>query len=197
MGRGIISIVVLVAALAYSGERYFPSQSREIEQHQGSIIDEDSHYKIIDRGNFIYEYMIFDNKGNIVMSDESYGIPAIGYIEPDMIVISLSAGTEVYFCTYYDTKNNLLSEQYTSPIATEYGRIAYFDYKEELCPLVYPLVICDIFNKENVMLREYLPDISPVVGPIKSAYFIDQNSFYISYQSGEMQEEKSATLSFD
>lgn len=195
MGKRITYISVLVVIIIFHGGNYILTQSQLKEQSQDNdiVLEVDKHFKIVDKGNSIYEYIIYDNESQVVTQDDHFGvIPIITYIEPDIIQILLPAGSNVYYCTYYDIINDKISDQYTSPITTKYGKIAYFDYSKE----PYMLIVSDLFSN-NSFFREYGLDISSVVSPIIDAYFINERSLYIKYMSGEMQEEKSIVLSLE
>ena len=186
-----IAIIVLAAVLILSGGSYISTQSQTKEQVQESIVESDKHFKIVDQGDSKYQYTIYDNNSEIVVQGDHFGIiPIIKYIEPDIIEILLPAGTNVYYCTYYDIVNNKLSNQFTSPILTKYGKIVYIDYNKE----PYVLVVCNLFYSDSYY-KEFSLDFSPVLAPIIDADFTDEYSLYIKYQSGESQEEKSIDLS--
>lgn len=186
-----IFIIVLVVVLILSGGSHITSQSQTKEQVQEIIVESDKNFKIVDHGDSIYQYTIFDNKSEIAVQGSHFGIiPIIKYIEPNIIEISLPAGTNVYYYTYYDIVNNKLSDQFTSPILTKYGKIVYIDYNKE----PYMLVVCDLFDSDSYY-KEFSLDFSPVLAPIIDADFTDEYSLCIRYQSGINQEEKSVDLS--
>lgn len=191
MIKKFIFIVALTVVLILSGCSDISTQGQTKEQVQESIVQSDKHYKIVDQGDSVYQYTIFDNNSEIVIQSEHFGIiPIIKYIELDMIEVTLQAGSNIYYCTYYDIVNNKISGQFTTPIANGYGKIAYLDYDKK----PYILVVCDLFDPDSYY-KEFSLDFSPVVAPVLDAEFTDEYSFWIRYESGEDQEEKSVDLS--
>lgn len=154
---------------------------------EGEIIQEDEHFKVMYKGNFEYYYAIYDSDGKIVTEGEGKQ-PVIDYIDSTIIRLGINAGTSVLCTTYYDTKNNRLSEVYISPIAAKYGRVAFLDYrgKDEV------LIVKNIFDEDYY--EEFFLDFSSMVTPVNNAEFLDKNTLYISYLSGEGHEEKDKKL---
>ena len=154
---------------------------------EGEIIQKDEHFKVLYKGNFEYYYAICDSDGKIVKEGEGKQ-PVIDYIDSTTIRLGISAGTSVLCTTYYDTKNNRLSEVYISPVAAKYGRVAFLDYrgKDEV------LIVKNIFDED--FYEEFFLDFSSMVTPVNNAEFLDKNTLYISYLSGEEHEEKDQKL---
>ena len=113
----------------------------------------------------------YNSDGKLVKEGNAYRWPpVITYIDGDTIEIHTSAGTNVYFCTYYDILQDRFSESYESPLVAEYGKIAYLDWSVTAGEAV--LVVEDLFE-ENGYHEEYYLDIPKVVSAVTDAIFLD------------------------
>lgn len=79
------------------------------------------------------------------------------------------------------------SELYESPLAAEYGKVAYLDWSAAAGENV--LVVEDLFE-ENGYHEEFYLDIPKVVTAVTDAIFLDDNFFCILYRSQDLQEDK-------
>lgn len=154
------------------------------------IIENDKYYKIVDMGEEKYFYTIYNTDGKVVKKGESYRIePLINYINQQTIQIKVITGTDTFFCLYYDTINDRLSEQYDSPIAVKFNKIAFLKHKDRETVLI----VKDIYS-EKECYKEHLLDFSTVLSPIVFADFIDEDTLLITYMSGDLYEEKTQLL---
>lgn len=175
---------ILIVVVLLSRCIYCINNSKEI------IIEYDKFYKIVDMVEGKYFYTIYNTDGKVVKKGESYRIePLINYIDQQTIQIKIIAGTGTFFCLYYDTINDRLSEQYDSPIAVKFNKIAFLKHKDRETVLI----VKDIYS-EKECYKEYLLDISAVLSPIVFAEFMDENTLLITYMSGDLYEEKTKLL---
>ena len=116
-----------------------PDSEKEDETIEETILVKDKYFKIIeiiDAEEWKYVYTIYNADGREVKKEESHRDPGIHYIDQETIEISISAGSYVNYCTYYDITNDRFSEQYESPIAADYHRVALLPYKDGERPLI-------------------------------------------------------------
>lgn len=133
-----------------------------------------------------YYYNIYNADGNCVKSKKGVQFePRIRYIDEMTIEIFLSAGSDTFYCTYYDISKDIFSEQYEGRMTVEYGKIAYLEYING----VLSLTVKNIFEGDCDKKR-YTLDFAPMVQPITNAEFIGENILYISYYSGMNHLEK-------
>lgn len=191
MSKRILGIVILIILLLLlGGAGYISLQNSYGRQEQVEIIEADRYFKIIDIGDSNYQYIIYNKEKEVVRKAEHYGsIPIITYIDQDMIQILLLAGSDTFFCRYYDIDNDRFSESFESPITTKYKRIVYYNYQKE----PYGVVVSDIFDKE-LFYQEYELDLALAVAPVNKAEFLDENTLAIEYMSGSQYEIKSVVL---
>lgn len=127
-----------------------------------------------------YYYNIYNADGKCVKSKKGVQFePRIRYIDEMTIEIFLSAGSDTFYCTYYDISKDIFSEQYEGRMAAKYGKIAYLEYING----VLSLTVKNIFDGDCDKKR-YTLDFAPMVQPITNAEFIGENILYISYYSG-------------
>ncbi|MDE7179063.1 MAG: hypothetical protein K2O59_14715 [Lachnospiraceae bacterium] len=175
------------AALIWQEEFESVKEDETIEE---KIMENDKYFRIFDAGEGKYSYIIYNTDGKEVNSGVSYRIePRIHYIDQETIEIHISAGTGIFYCVYYDIVNDRFSEWYESPVAAKYHRVAFLDYGGG----ERSLVVNDMFD-EGRCYQEYFPDFAEAVFPVVSAVFIDEDTLFITYMSGEFYEEKTKLL---
>lgn len=168
-----------------------PESEKEDETIEETILVNDKYFKIIEIINaeeWKYVYTIYNSDGREVRKEESYRDPGIHYIDQETIEISISAGSYVNYCTYYDITNDRFSEQYESPIAADYRRVALLPYKDG----ERPLIIKDMFDEGNCY-QEFSLDFADAIWPVVSAEFEDENTLLITYNTGESYDYKEKT----
>lgn len=195
MRRVMICCIILIALFIVLASRNYITRYNSFETKYGSgIVDEDRYFKIINQGDANYHYIIYNKDKKIVKEENHYGTPPlISYIDEKTIEILLSAGTDIFFCTYYDIYNDKFSEQYESPIITQYNKIVYLDHNKN----PFTLVVSNIYDKKNFLKEFELEDISFVVSPITKAEFLDEYTLRIAYISGERYEERTVILNLN
>ena len=158
--------------------------AKEDETIEETILVNDKYFKvieIIDAEEWKYVYTIYNTDGQEVKKGESYRDPGIFYVDQETIEISINAGSYVNYCTYYDITNDRFSEQYESPIAADYHRVALLPYNRDG---ERPLIIKDMFDEGNCY-QEFFLDFADAIWPVVSAEFKDENTLLITYNSGE------------
>ena len=158
--------------------------AKEDETIEETILVNDKYFKvieIIDAEEWKYVYTIYNTDGQEVKKGESYRDPGIFYVDQETIEISINAGSYVNYCTYYDITNDRFSEQYESPIAADYHRVALLPYNRDG---ERPLIIKDMFD-EGICYQEFSLDFADAIWPVVSAEFKDEDTLLITYNSGE------------
>lgn len=187
------SNVTMIETYALSPMRKFvltEGGAKEVESPaEFRVLEEDTYYKIVDRGYYNYYYAIYNSKGEVVYEEEYNRQPRIEYIDDTVIRIQVSMGTNALSAIYYDTLNDRLSEGFFNPLTEEYGKVAYLTWQEGEAVLA----VQDIFDKKSYY-EEISLDFSPVVDAVNYAEFMDENRLYISYLTGESMEKKAEIL---
>lgn len=150
-------------------------------------------YSVINQEKYRYHYKIYNQNGMVVREEQSDREPIISYIDDNMIEILISAGTDTFFCTYYDISEDRFSEVYQTPIIAEYGKVVYFEIRET----VFQIIVRDIFDK-NAFYKEFeIPNVSFAAMPIKEAIFLNEDTLLIKYLSGELYKEEEIILDLE
>ena len=187
-------IIFIVLFIAIAGRNYYTKNISYDTDINGQIVEEDKYFKIIKQADAEYYYIIYNNDKNIVKEGSHYGpSPVINYIDNGTIEILLQAGTNMFYCTYYDINNDRFSDQYESPIICEYEKIVYFDYNKN----PFTLVVRNIYDTNKYLKEFILEDISLAVSPIIKAEFLDENTLNIVYMSGQEFKEKAVVLNLN
>lgn len=153
----------------------------EEEKFESDVIYQDIYCSVVALKDSIFLYTIYNNDNKIVKEDFHYGTePFVTYIDEETIQIQLSAGSNMFYCIYYDIINDRLSEAFESPILVKHGKVLYIDHNNT--PV--SLIIQDIYN-QNEFFEEYFLNFSHSVSPIINAEFIDEQNLYLLYQEGE------------
>ncbi len=154
---------------------------KEDKVTEETIMENDPYFRIIEVGEGEYLYKIYNADGKEVKNEVSYRIePWIHYIDQETIEIRISVGIGTFYCVYYDIVNDRFSEQYESPVAAKYHRVALLDnWGEERS-----LVIKDMFDEGNCY-QKYFLDFAEALSPVVSAVFTDEDTLLITYNSGE------------
>lgn len=106
--RKKIAIAGLLVAMTVAGCLWFLSDRED--GIAGSIIDNDTYFRIIDKGEGKYLYTIYNTEGKVIREEEKFREPRISYVDQETIEIFNSAGTAVWFCVYYDIVHDRFSE---------------------------------------------------------------------------------------
>lgn len=150
-------------------------------------------YSVINQEKYRYHYKIYNQNGMVVREEQSDREPIISYIDDNMIEILISAGTDTFFCTYYDISEDRFSEVYQTPIIAEYGKVVYFEIRET----VFQIIVRDIFDK-NAFYKEFeIPNVSFAAMPIKEAIFLNEDTLLIKYLSEELYKEEEIILDLE
>lgn len=188
MKRKIILIFALLCLLVGSIFAYifFMSRKEEVLLTKDKYFDTGYVKNIEEDDTRNYYYNIYNADGKCVKSKKGVQFePRIRYIDEMTIEIFLSAGSDTFYCTYYDISKDIFSEQYEGRMAAKYGKIAYLEYING----VLSLTVKNIFDGDCDKKR-YTLDFAPMVQPITNAEFIGENILYISYYSGMNHLEK-------
>lgn len=184
-------IIFIVLFIVIAGRNYYTKNISYDTDINGQIVEEDKYFKIIKQADAEYYYIIYNDDKKIVKEGSHYGpSPVINYIDNDTIEIMLQAGTNMFYCTYYDINNDRFSDQYESPIICEYEKIVYLDYNKN----PFTLVVRNIYDTNKFLKEFILEDISLAVSPIIKAEFLNENTLNIVYMTGQEFKEKSLVI---
>ena len=190
----IVIVIGIILFIAIVGRNYYTKNISYDTYKNDQIVEEDIYFKIIKQAEAEYYYIIYNNDKKIVKEESHYGpSPVINYIDNGTIEILLQAGTNMFYCTYYDINNDNFSDQYESPIICEYEKIVYLDYNKN----PFTLVVRNIYDTNKFLKEFILEDISLAVSPIIKAEFLDENTLNIVYMSGQEFKEKAVLLNLN
>jgi len=128
-----------------------------------------------------YRYSIYDAKGRVVDEGQVERMaPEISYISENVMKICFHGGTYADLCKYYDTKNNVFSQDYWNPFLEQAGLIVYYDADDG------GLVVRDIFDKSK-FYRTYSRDMSLTSPPEAIAFFDNGRKLRVSYVTKEQE----------
>lgn len=185
-------IACLMITLAAAGCLWFlPGREDAVE---GIVIEKDSHYRVVDKGDYTYFYTIYNTEGKVVREEDRFREPMISYVDSETIEIYGGAGTGVWFCVYYDIVHDRFSESFECPVAARYQKVAYPEFREEETVLV----IRDMFDAGKCY-QEFPLDFGRVFSPVVSAEFKSEDTLLITYEAGEFygDQEKTKLLTLE
>lgn len=169
---------------------FWGENEKENEAIEEAIIANDKYFRIIDAGEGKYLYTIYNADGKEVKNESCYReAPWIHYIDRENIEIRIGAGLGAFYSVYYDIVNDRFSEQYESPKAAKYHRVAFqIDNNEKKY-----LIIKDMFDEGNCY-QEFPLDFTESVVPIVYAAFTDEDTLILTYRTSDFNEEKTKVL---
>ena len=140
-------------------------ENKHLSGKEFETIQKDKHFKVIGNNESrIYEYTIYDSKGNAVdHGDVKNRPPTITYISGNIIEIRFNNSIYADTCKYYNIKANTFSNFFLTPFLVTDKKIVYYDGKN--------LIVQDIFDKK-VFYKEFPIDMIPT-GPPEYIKFID------------------------
>lgn len=181
-----IGIACLLIAVAAAGCLWFLSGKEEAVE--GTVIEKDTYFRVVDKGDGKYLYTVYNAEGKAVREEEKFREPMISYIDSETIEIYGGAGTGVWFCVYYDIVHDRFSESFECPAAAKYQKVAFPECREEESVLV----IRDMFDAKNCY-QGFPLDFGKVVTPVVSAEFKSEDTLLITYESGEFYGDQEKT----
>ena len=147
-------------------------------RQETEIVKIDEHFVIEYTEGAGYHYAIYNTDHELVREEDRPNWPSITYVGDNIIEILFSAGTDVYFCTYYDIENDRFSQQYNGPETVKYGMVAYLEWENGRQAQV---VVRDIFD-EWVYYKEFALGDTSNWGPTSTYLeFTDENTLCVSY----------------
>ena len=150
-----IKFIILVIAIAAA---FFAAvcgcQYKDDNNNPGMLMGEDKNYKLyVHKSDVVpdlYSYIIFDNDGKELFSDQVVREPNIRYVGENIIEIMIGWGTDSWSYTYYDVQKGIISEEFKNVRICFDGKIAFG--RNDSTGLW--LIVRDIFNK-NTYYKEF------------------------------------------
>lgn len=156
------------------------------------VYSQDAHYIVYESmseksDSMCYWYKIIDdNKNTVSEGGTEFQIPEIKE-ENGIVTIHINSGTLAGYYRYYDSADNVLSENYLNVFALYNKKICYFDVNDK------KLVIENPFDK--TVYGEIGADFSSRVFPVYEAEFLSDSEIKFSYYDKDEQ-EKTTVKSF-
>ena len=170
-----------------------PAESEEITLPQEeSEPAPQKYYEIEHLGLARARYHIYNDNGDLVLTEETDRPLQITAIDRYILEIRIGMGTGISVCRYYDALNDRFSKEYTYVAAATLNFVAYL---EGTSLADRKLVVSDLFD-EKVFYKEYSLDFSPNCHtPIQSAEFIAGDcELRLSYLAGAEEQSLDVTL---
>lgn len=145
-------------------------------------------YSIIKNEDGTYTVKLFDKNKEVIDENTVPKEPHVNKLENDLIQVIISYGSPFYTTYFYDTKDNLISQAFDTPVLIDKGKIVLVQNKK--------LIVSDIFDKA-LYFKEVERNFSETVPPssaIISAKFINSNELQIDYYEGSDFTEKSEVI---
>lgn len=145
-------------------------------------------YSIIKNEDVTYTIKLLDKNKKVVDETTVPKEPHVNILENDIIQVTISYGSPFFTTYFYDTKANLVSQAYDTPVLIDKGKIVLVQSKK--------LIVSDIFDKA-LYFKEIERSFSETVPPssaIVSAKFINSNELQIDYYEGKNFTEKSEII---
>lgn len=155
------------------------------------ISSEGANYVILQRFDMQDFIFLLINNDSEIVHYHSYYKDSIIEKENGIILLEYNYGTMGSGHLYYDPETDRLSEEFDggAVIAQDYGLIAYIDWKYDSKTglLTNKIVIRDLMDASAFHVEYYRPisDALKAGDAVKTAYFIDENSLYVTYYVGE------------
>lgn len=157
-----------------------------------SVVDQGSHYQVLQFGNGHYGYKFYDHNGELRSHNwTEYRRPIITPITEDIMELAISYGPG-HVNRSYRSQSRGYWESYDYVVALGYGKIAYLDGE----PDNRVLVVCDLFDRSKSETFEYL-GFAPEAMPVTKAAFTSDGSDWrltLTYRIGENTETTWSTL---
>ena len=145
-------------------------------------------YSIIKNEDGTYTVKLFDKNKNVVDETTVPKEPHVNKLENDIIQVIISYGSPFYTTYFYDTKADLISQAYDTPVLIDKGKIVLVQSKK--------LIVSDIFDKA-LYFKEVERNFSETVPPssaIVSVKFINSDELQIDYYEGKDFTERSEII---
>lgn len=191
--KALLNIFICIACIiSLSGcffEKVNKTQQSPIYFGKDNIHFEDfEDFEIQDKGNHyvVYRYdqdepfnkyfwfNIFDNNRNIVLNGGTeWKEPEITEVD-NIVSVTLNFGTLANISRYYDTQNNILSDEYNNVLAQNGSLICFFDKSS--------IIITNAFDNDE-FYKEIKKNFSDTAFPIEQIDFSSSEFVTISYYS--------------
>lgn len=166
-----LSLFLLLAPISINSKNKISFGSAEIMEN-------------VTKENIEYKYVIYGDDNNVMDAGATQRIePNITNIG-GILELCISAGTGLRNCRYYDTKKNVKSDWFETPILTNNKYVVSFNKLTEPTGII----VEDIFDKSK-FYKEYGVNFSSDAYPIKKIKFINDSIIWIVYEANENETE--------
>jgi hypothetical protein len=194
MRKKIIFIILIIAMcvsfaaceMKYNSEA--PTATPVAEKSKNSSITMKDFYIIAKNKDETYNIKLLDKNKKVIDEFTVPKEPHVKELEKDVIQFIISYGSPFYTTYFYDTKANLISQAYDTPVLVDKGRIVIVEGNK--------LIVSDIFDKD-LYYKEVERNFSQTVPPssaILTAKFVNSDKLQIDYYEGEDFTEKSEII---
>lgn len=169
------------ASYIIDGKKY-----QEIEIPKTKTI-KSKYYDIKEIDTNMYQYFIYDTKGNIILDEVvECNHLSITKINDEIIVVRKSYGTKASLTRYFNIKLAIKSDEYQNVLASNGKVFTYVDENNKL-------VVQNIFNK-GLYYKTFDLDLCEDVSAINGLQFKDDNKIIVTYCKGANKITKTSIL---
>jgi hypothetical protein len=187
----ILTIILCISFVACERKNITEAPSPTVSPTTAEIkisVPIEEFYSIIKNEEGTYTVKLFDKNKKVIDETTVPKEPHVSKLENDIIQVTISYGSPFYTTYFYNTKANLISKAYDTPVLIDKDKIVFVQNKK--------LIVSDIFDKA-IYFKEVERNFSETVPPssaIVSAKFINSNELQIDYYEGKDFTEKSEII---
>jgi len=135
-----------------------------------------------------YTVKLFDKEKKVVDETNVPKEPHVKKLGNGIIQVTISYGSPFYYTYFYDTKANLISQAYDTPVLVDKSKIVLVQGKK--------LIVSDIFDKTLYfkMVERNFSETVPPSSAIVNAKLINSNELQIDYYEGKDFTERSEII---
>ena len=165
----------------------------ENESSKERIYESSPNFLLKDR-DYLYYYEVYDNNGNILLSETSEKCPAFRHLEGPLYELQISHGTSSWECKYFNVETGYKSEAYDKPFYLDNGVIAYVNSypKFELSKEdMYFIELVNLYNNYEMMgyYVDYLKSSTSWI-----IEYVDDTHIQVTYYTENGSKENKKTI---
>ena len=165
----------------------------ENESSKERIYESSPNFLLKDR-DYLYYYEVYDNNGNILLSETSEKCPAFTHLEGPLYELQISHGTSSWECKYFNVETGYKSEAYDKPFYLDNGVIAYVNSypKFELSKEdMYFIKLVNLYNNYEMMgyYVDYLKSSTSWI-----IEYVDDTHIQVTYYTENGSKENKKTI---
>jgi len=163
------------------------------------VLEYGSHFRVL-QTSFLpnplyYRFDIYNSSGEIVKSETIWRVqPRISYLNENILIISISPGTNVRLVQFYSMEEDVFSDIFESPFLLTDEIIAYISRDDDG---IYELIIRDIFDMAVYYMEFSFEDFTFTGSPFNAVIdieYVGDGYVNVTYWSTAEHTEKNISL---